>query len=107
MKVVVVFEFAGITDSNSPEADLIMEELGADTEGWRLDTGATAVYIEEAFDSEQGAKADNDLFQRCVSAVNEDGKLEPYATFDEQHGGSDDPRDEAMFDDDFDDEEEN
>ncbi len=53
MKVVIVFEFADVTDSNSPEADLIMEELGADTEGWRLDTGATAVYIEESFDSEQ------------------------------------------------------
>ena len=83
MKVVIVFEFAGITDSNSPEADTIMEELGADTEGWRLDTGATAVYIEESFDSEQGAG-------------NEDGKHEPHATFDEQHGGSDDPWDEAM-----------
>jgi len=85
MKVVIVFEFAGITDSNSREADLIMEELGDETEGWRLDMAATAVYIEEAFDSEQGA-----------SGVNEDGKLEPHATFDEQHGGSDDPWDDAM-----------
>jgi hypothetical protein len=105
MKVVVVFEFAGITDSNSREADLIMEELGDETEGWRLDMAATAVYIEEAFDSEQGAKAGNE--NGGVSAVNEDGVLEPYATFDEQHGGSDDPWADATFDDDFDDEEEN
>ena len=51
MKVVIVFEFAEITDSDSPEADLIMEQLGADCESMRLDTGATHVWIEEAFDS--------------------------------------------------------
>jgi len=101
MKVVVVFEFAGITDSNSPEADLIIEEIGQDCEAWRLDTGATFVHIEESFDSEQ-ENQEIDL-DGGVSAVNEDGVLEPYATFDEQHGGSDDPRDEAMFDDDDDD----
>jgi hypothetical protein len=53
MKVVVVFEFAGITDSNSPEADLIIEEIESDCEGMRLDTGATRVWVEEAFDAEQ------------------------------------------------------
>jgi hypothetical protein len=37
-----------------------------------------------------------------VSAVNEDGTLEPHATFDAQPGGSDDPWDEAMGGDDED-----
>jgi hypothetical protein len=55
MKVVVVFEFAGIDDADSPEADLIIEEIGQDCEGMRLDTGATRVWIEEVFDSEQPA----------------------------------------------------
>jgi hypothetical protein len=49
MKVVVVFEFAGIDDADSPEADLIIEEIGQDCEGMRLDTGATRVWIEEIF----------------------------------------------------------
>jgi hypothetical protein len=54
MKVVIVFEFEGINDADSPEADLIIEEIGTDCEGMRLDTGATSVYIEEVF-SEGGA----------------------------------------------------
>ena len=69
MKVVIVFEFEGITDSSSPEADTLMEELGQDCEGWRLDTGATSVYIEEAFDSEQ-ENQEIDL-AGGLSAVNE------------------------------------
>ena len=50
MKIIVVFEFADITDSNSPEADLIIEAIEADCEGMRLDSGATRVWVEEAFD---------------------------------------------------------
>ena len=49
MKVVVVFEFAGIDDADSPEADLLVEDLGQYCEAWRLDTGATSVHIEEVF----------------------------------------------------------
>ncbi len=54
MKIVVVFEFAGIDDADSPEADSIIEEIGTDCEGMCFDTGATRVWIEEVF-SEGGA----------------------------------------------------
>lgn len=55
MKVVVVFEFAGIDDADSPEADLVIESMGAECEAMRLEAGATLVWIEEVFDSEQPA----------------------------------------------------
>ena len=48
LRVVVVFEFDGIVDADSPEADRIVEMVSMDSE-WCSAWGADSVWIENAF----------------------------------------------------------
>lgn len=47
LRVTVCFEFDGIKDPNSPVSDRIINVLTNDTEQWRTDYGASAVWIDE------------------------------------------------------------
>lgn len=55
LQVLVVFEFDGIEDPNSPEADSVVEFLTGDCERLSDEYGADCVWVEEA--SVHGIKA--------------------------------------------------
>lgn len=48
LKVIVVFKFNGIEGIESDEADKIVQEMTDATDDWRIDTGADAVWVDEA-----------------------------------------------------------
>ena len=48
LQVLVVFEFDGIEDPNSPEADSVVEFLTGDCERLTDEYGADCVWVEEA-----------------------------------------------------------
>lgn len=49
LQVVVVFKFNGVGGIESDEADKIIQEMTEGTDDWRIDTGADAVWVDEAF----------------------------------------------------------
>jgi len=49
LQVVVVFKFNGIDGIESDEADKIIQEITEGTDDWRIDSGADAVWLGEAF----------------------------------------------------------
>jgi hypothetical protein len=49
LQVVVVFKFNGIDDIESDEANKIIQEITEGTDDWRIDSGADAVWLDEAF----------------------------------------------------------
>lgn len=48
LKVIVVFKFNGVEGIESDEADKIIQEMTDATDNWRIDTGADAVWVDEA-----------------------------------------------------------
>ena len=48
LQVVVVFKFNGIDGIESEEVDQIIQEMTDATQDWRIDTGADAVWIDDA-----------------------------------------------------------
>jgi hypothetical protein len=49
LQVVVVFKFNGIDGIESDEANKIIQEITEGTDDWRIDSGADAVWLDEAF----------------------------------------------------------
>lgn len=55
IKVTVVFKFNGVDGIDSDDADKILQEMTDATEGWQIEHGADAVWIDDAVEViEQG-----------------------------------------------------
>lgn len=48
LQVVVVFKFNDVEDVDGVDADKIIQEMTDATDDWRIDTGADAVWIDDA-----------------------------------------------------------
>jgi len=60
LRVVVVFEFEGITDPDSAMSDVITESITQDCEEMRGNYGATACWVDDVY-VQEGAKNDHNL----------------------------------------------
>ena len=48
LQMVVVFKFNDVEDVDGADADKIIQEMTDATDDWRIDTGADAVWIDDA-----------------------------------------------------------
>ena len=57
LQVIVVFKFNGIDGVDDDDADKIIQEMSQATDDWRIDTGADAVWVDDAVVVDRDAEA--------------------------------------------------
>ena len=57
LQVIVVFKFNGIDGVDDDDADKIIHEMSPATDDWRIDTGADAVWVDDAVVVDRDAEA--------------------------------------------------